>query len=416
MNDARLTNSSRPVLLVGLLGLVSLVGYFLRTNISVAQEYMAPQLGLSFNDMGTVSAWGFQLAYALFQIPVGVLGDRFGSRMVLTVAIAGWGIASFATGLVPAVAGTAFLTLFAARFALGIAQAATYPVGSMAIAQAVPPGFRTTANSIFICASLLGAGLAPLILAPLMVAAGWRTVFVAGGWLGVIMAIAWYVLAPVPSKVLSTGTSLAQQLRASLSLLAQRDIMLVSTSYLMMSAVWFVFIFWFFRYLVDGRGFSVLASGVWGSVPYFVSFVISPFGGVLADRLARRRSSGRSRRLIAMIGLLVGALLVAVGANLSNPYLAIIALSLAVASINACEGPFWATVTSFGRASPGAAGGVLNLMGNLGGVISIWAVPRMRDALGWTAMLSVWAAVAVVAALIWVFVRVDAQEEKEVTA
>jgi sugar phosphate permease len=59
-------SNPRPVLLVLLLGLVSLTGYALRGNISVAQEYMAPALGLTMNDMGTITAWGFQLAYALF--------------------------------------------------------------------------------------------------------------------------------------------------------------------------------------------------------------------------------------------------------------------------------------------------------------------------------------------------------------
>src|SRR5262245_8989485 len=175
------TSSPRPALLVLMLALVSLVGYALRTNIGVAQEYMAPQLGLSFNDMGTISAWGFQLAYALFQIPTGFLGDRYGARILLTLAILGWALASFASGLVPAVAGTAFLTLFAARFGLGIAEAATYPVGSMAIAQAVPLGARATANAVFISAALLGAGFAPLTLAPLLVAFGWRPVFMASG-------------------------------------------------------------------------------------------------------------------------------------------------------------------------------------------------------------------------------------------
>jgi ACS family glucarate transporter-like MFS transporter len=110
---------------------------------------------------------------------------------------------------------------------------------------------------------------------------------------------------------------------------------------------------------------------------------------------------------VAIGALITAASLVLIGARLSNPFLAIGALSLSVACINAAEGPFWATATSLGREAAGAAGGVLNLMGNLGGVISIWAVPRMRDPLGWTGLLSVWAGVAVVAALLWMTVRVD---------
>jgi ACS family glucarate transporter-like MFS transporter len=404
--------ASRPILLITLLAMVSLVGYALRSNITIAQEYMAPELGLTMNDMGTITAWGFQLAYALFQIPAGFLGDRYGARVVLGLAVTGWAIASLASGLVPAVAGSAFLMLFGARVLLGIAQAATYPVGSMAVAQSIPAHQRTTANSIYIAAATLGSALAPLTLAPLMVQAGWRSVFIASGVVGLITALVWFVFAPVelrrrPDHV---QTPIVDQFRASLRLLRDRDLMLLSTSYLLHSAVFFVFIFWFFRYLTEGRGFTVLASGFWGSVPYFMAFAFAPMGGMLADWLGRRSDPGIARRRVAMTCLMVAATLVVIGANLPSPYLAIAALGLSVAAINGAEGSFWATATSLGRSNPGAAGGVLNLMGNLGGVISIWAVPRMKDALGWTTMLGVWAAVSVIAGLLWLAVRVDRTE------
>ena len=108
-----------------------------------------------------------------------------------------------------------------------------------------------------------------------------------------------------------------------------------------------------------------------------------------------------------MAGLFGAATLVVIGANTSNPYFAIAALSLSVACINSTEASFWATATSLGRAHPGAAGGVLNFMGNMGGVFSIWAVPRMKDAWGWTASLGFWAVVAVVSALLWLLVDAD---------
>jgi ACS family glucarate transporter-like MFS transporter len=106
-----------------------------------------------------------------------------------------------------------------------------------------------------------------------------------------------------------------------------------------------------------------------------------------------------------MTGLLSAALLVVIGANVASPLLAVGALSLSVACINSTEGAFWATATTLGQSNPGAAGGVLNFMGNLGGVVSIWAVPRMKDAWGWTAMLGFWAAVAVASALLWLLLR-----------
>jgi ACS family glucarate transporter-like MFS transporter len=240
-----------------------------------------------------------------------------------------------------------------------------------------------------------------------MVQHGWRAVFVASGVVGLITAVIWFFAASDARAGEHVAPPLREQFRASVALLKDRDIMLVSTSYAMQAAVFFVFIFWFFRYLTDGRGFTVLASGIWGSLPSFAAALLGPVGGILADRIGQRRGHGRSRRLVAMTGLTLAGILVALGANFANPYLAIAALSLSVACVNSAEGPFWATVTSLGRANPGAAGGVLNFMGNMGGVVSIWAVPRMYEAWGWTATLGVWAGVAIVAALLWLGVRTD---------
>jgi len=412
--------AARPAVVVALLGLVSLVGYALRTNVSVAQEYMAPALGLTLADMGTISALGFQLAYALFQIPAGFLGDRFGSRIVLGFAILGWALSSFATGLVPATAGVtvAFATLFAARLVLGISQAATYPVGSMAITQAIAPARRATANAVFISAALIGAGLAPLTLAPVMVHIGWRAVFLASGAVGLATAIVWFTFAPDKPVVdpAHRFPPIGEQVRAALGVLKDRNLAILSLSYAMEAAVFFVFIFWFFRYLTEGRGMTVLASGVWGSVPYFAAALIAPLGGLAADALGVRFTLARGRQVVAMTGLLFAALFVVIGANVASPLLAVAALSLSVACINSTEGAFWATATTLGKSTPGAAGGALNFMGNLGGVVSIWAVPHMKDAWGWTAMLWFWAAVAVVSALLWLFIRPGVSTGNSTTA
>ncbi len=87
--------------------------------------------------------------------------------------------------------------------------------------------------------------------------------------------------------------------------------------------------------------------------------------------------------------------------------LAVAALSLSSACLNGAESPFFTTATLIGANNPGAAAGFLNLMGNLGGVLSIWLVPRMSAAWGWNGTLTFWAAVAFVAALLWLTVRVE---------
>lgn len=393
--------------LVWLLAAVTLVGYALRTNITIAQEYMAPDLGLTMADMGVISAWGFQFVYAIFQLPGGFLGDRFGARLILGLSILGWSVANLWSGVTVSSTGLAFLSLFATRILLGMTQAPTFPVAALAVTRHVPADRRVGAVSMYIASSMLGAALAPLVLAPLMVALGWRAVFAASGAVGLAMTAIWFALAPRDDAptIERPMRALGAQVRESLALLRDRNLLVLSTSYFLHSAVHFVFVYWFFRYLTEGRGFSVLASGGWGSIPNLMAFAVAPLIGLGIDRWSRTIDAPRARRRAAMASLITSATLVAIGANLPSATLAILALGASVALISSTESPFWTTAAALGRDNPGSAGGVLNLMGNLGGVVSIWLVPPMKDAWGWTAMLGFWATLQVVAALLWLLVR-----------
>ena len=62
----------------------------------------------------------------------------------------------------------------------------------------------------------------------------------------------------------------------------------LSLAYLLHSAVWFVFVFWFFRYLTEGRGFTVLASGFWGSLPSMAGVVLAPLAWLAWRGLSAR--------------------------------------------------------------------------------------------------------------------------------
>ncbi|MFN8883132.1 MFS transporter [Gemmatimonas sp.] len=395
-------SSSRRV--VWLLALMGLVAYALRTNIAIAQEYLAPELGLTMVQMGVISAWGFQLAYTLGQVPGGAMGDRHGARLVLAVASLGWAVASLASGAVMGSGMVAFAGLFAARVLLGASQAATYPVSAVAVARHVPEGGRTAASAIYLAASTLGAALAPLTLTPLMARAGWRAVFLASAAVGVAAAVTWFVLAPrdrpapVSPAAMRGAPSLWQQTGR---LLQNASLRRLCAAYLLHSAVLYVFFFWFFRYLIEARGFTLLETGVWASLPYLLATVAAPLAGMLADRLAQRVGLATARRRVAISGLTLAALLVLTGAWIPTPTLAIVALSLSAACLISCEAPFWTTAAALGREGEGAATGVLNLMGNVGGILSIWLVPLMKDAWGWFAMLAFWAAVALVAAALF---------------
>ena len=399
-----MTNNWR---VVALLCLVSGVAYLVRADVAVAQERMAPALRLSMADMGLITAWGFQLSYALLQVPAGLFGERFGARTTLALALLGCSVASLATGLMPE--SGASVTLIATRILLGVSQAAVFPVAAMAVSQYIANEHRIRANAFYIASSSLGAAIAPLLMAPVMENFGWRAVFVLSGVLGATAAVICFTLMPRHSTRTAdcVRPSLTAQLHATQLLVRDPNLRQLSLAYLLHSAVYFVFVFWFFRYLTEGRGFTVLASGMWASLPSIAGFVCAPIIGAAADRLGRKIGGNRARRRVAMACLLGATTLALTGATVPGAILAIAALSLSSACLNGAESPFFTTATLIGAANPGASAGFLNLMGNLGGVLSIWLVPRMSAAWGWNGTLAFWAAVAFVAALLWLTVRVD---------
>ncbi|WP_310570721.1 MFS transporter [Gemmatimonas sp.] len=209
-------------------------------------------------------------------------------------------MSSLATGFMREAAATA--TLIGTRILLGLAPAAVFPVAAMAVSQYVAAEHRVRANAFYISAASLGAAVAPLMMAPVMERFGWRAVFLLSVAVGAATAAIWMSLMPrIPTASASNpALTLAALRRSTQRLASDPSLQQLSIAYLLHSAVYFVFVFWFFRYLTEGRGFTVLDSGLWGSIPNIAGFVFAPIIGAMADRLGRRIGDGRARRRVAM--------------------------------------------------------------------------------------------------------------------
>ena len=166
-------------------------------------------------------------------------------------------------------------------------------------------------------------------------------------------------------------------------------------SYTLQGYVGYIFVFWFYLYLVDVRHFDLLRGALFGALPWLLSIISIPLGGVLYDRLGTRQ------RLVPIAGLGGSGLLIAAGAHAVNAWTAAVLLALATALVLSVEGPFWATMIRIAGGRAGSAGGVMNMGSNLGGLISPALTPVLAAWMGWEAALMVSAAVAVAAALLW---------------
>ena len=192
-----------------------------------------------------------------------------------------------------------------------------------------------------------------------------------------------------------------------LAMLRNRSLLLLSLSYFFIGYVLYVFVFWLFTYLVDVRGFSIIRSGIFSSLPFIVAFVLSPLGGAACDRLTRRFGARQGRRLTAMAGILAAATGLAVGMRAGNPYLAVAALSLAFGFQMFAESAYWSATMDIAGPATGAATGLINSVNNLGGVVSTALTPILFARFGWDAAFLSCIAVSVIAALLWLGVEAD---------
>src|SRR5437879_2867993 len=131
--------------ILALLTLISIITYVDRVNISVAARQMMPALSLTQVEMGYVFS-AFVLGYALFQVPGGWLGDRWGSRVVLTGALLWWSLFTACTavaGTLPTVQWLGVLgSLLLVRFLIGVGEAAALPNFNRTVADWLPPHER----------------------------------------------------------------------------------------------------------------------------------------------------------------------------------------------------------------------------------------------------------------------------------
>jgi MFS transporter, ACS family, glucarate transporter len=395
---------------------LSLTSYVQRMNISVAATFMMPALSLTKIQMGQIFS-SFVIGYALFQIPAGILGDRFGPRLVLSAAAFSWGATTLLTGLIPGIVLKSTFSIFASllllRFLLGVGESATYPVAARAIANWTPPSERAFSNAVVIAGLSFGSAVTPPIVSSLMVKIGWRGSFFATAALAVLMGFLWLALsADFPEqhpRITKSELALlapARQLPKSnteswLVSIANLNLAFLSLSYFFVSYVVYMFLFWFYIYLVEVRDFTILKGGIFASLPWVFAAVLTPLGGSACDFLATKLGRVRASRLVAVAAFISSACFLVFGVRTHGPYRAIASLALSVGCIESAEGAFWSTALEIGGKCAGSACGFLNMVGNLGGVVSTALVPVLIAHFGWMFALASGAVGAILGALIW---------------
>jgi MFS transporter, ACS family, glucarate transporter len=413
ISSARASSSKRLVLL---LMAVTSVGYVCRVAVTVVAPDLMKEFGLTQAQMGTVFS-AFLVGYTFFQVPSGELADRISARRIFLVLCAGWALLTALTALVGWRGfGLALVIpqLWLIRALFGVVAAPTYPTSGRTIAITVQPRLQGRANSLVLASVGVGSAITPLLLAPITRHYGWRTALGIAASLSVAAGTLWWRFGPreFHSHASSNEPAEADNSAAPASpVLPAQPLRLpsfwfLSASYLLQGYLGYIFVFWFYLYLVQVRHFEVLRAASFTALPWIATMFAIPLCGVLSDAAVTRWGATWGRRSVPLAALCAAAIFLIIGARTPNAMMAVAALTTCTVLVLCTEGPFWATMTQLSGARSGIGGGTMNFGSNLGGMVSPALTPWLAERIGWGSALSLTAALAVVARLLWLGVTI----------
>ncbi|MGY1440033.1 MFS transporter [Streptomyces reniochalinae] len=420
-------------LILAMLFVVTTINYADRSTLSIAGDSMQEDLHISSGELGVLFS-AFSWSYLIAQIPGGWLLDRFGSKKVYGLALFVWSVFTMLQGAIGFFTGAAVALLFVLRFAVGFAEAPSFPGNSRIVAAWFPTKERGFASALFNSAQYFATVAFAPLMGWLVTAMGWEHVFTVIGGIGVVLALVWTKVIYAPRSHprirkseldhISSGGALVdldaptaqeearaeeatadkQNLRHIGTLLRNRITLGVFIGQYFINTITWFFLTWFPVYLVQERGMSILEAGFVSSLPALCGFVGGILGGWLSDRLARRGVSLTAARKIPIVtGLLLSTSIIICN-YVTASWLVVLIMSLSFFG-KGMGALGWAVMSDVApKQIAGLAGGVFNTFGAVAGIVTPLVIGWLLDATGSfdlaLAFVSACAAMAVVSYLV----------------
>ncbi|GAS97296.1 permease of the major facilitator superfamily [Mycolicibacterium canariasense] len=334
---------------VALLVLGGIVNYLDRSTLSVGNTTIAGDLGLSNTQMGLLLS-AFSWPYAIANLPAGFLVDKFGPKKMYAAAAGAWSAVTMLTAVA-----SSFGPLYAARVALGIAESPFFTSGLKVAERWYAKDERSIPLAVVNTGSQIANAIAPPLLTFLIIAFGWRGMFVVLGVTGVVVVALWWLAYrnPTPEEEASikqnSVLSAAEQEATDAAGVTQESTMRTWAALLGKPNTWFmvigafgifytvwVYLTWLPGYLEKSRGFSLKEVGWVAALPYLCGIAGVLAGGFASRALVVRGLPVlRARKLPIVVGAVLAAAAVLPVAYVQSTVLSIVLL---------CVGYFFAQV------------------------------------------------------------------------
>jgi MFS family permease len=377
-------------LAVTLLVVAGCVNYLDRSAVSVGNPAIRADLHLNYGQMGLLLS-AFAWAYGLAQIPAGAAIDRFGPRRALGAGLVLWSCAQIGAGFVGSLG-----QFVAARVALGLGESPMYIGGTRVCADWFRLKDRALPIGIFNSSSALAPALAPPLLTLLMVAFGWRAMFLIAGLAGFAVAVAWIALYRAPAAAGIPAEDIAEIHEGDTVDVAQTGLAQIlwllrfrTTWGMFLGFFGVVYLSWLYAtwlpgYLETQRHLSVASAGLWSSVPLAAGFAGALAGGFISDWLGKKgMEAGAACRLPIIVGMVLAAVCTVGGALAGSTGVAIALMAGGLFGANVASSCGWAlaAVVAPGNAVAGLEA-VQNIGGSAGGTLAPFITGAVVQATG----------------------------------
>jgi MFS transporter, ACS family, glucarate transporter len=414
-------HTRKRFLLAFWLFVLSAISFLDRTNVSIAGLQISSEYGLGNQRLGWIFS-AFLIGYAGFQVPAGWLASRFGPRLVISLGVVWWGVATALTAAIPPGISQAVLLLVGIRFALGAGEAVIYPAANQFVARWVPEQERGFINGLIFAGVGAGSGLTPPLIAWFILHHGWRSAFWFSALIGVIAGGVWWWLArDTPEEDPTVSPSELNIIRQGLpadpgetggrvviswrAILSRRDLPALIISYFTYGYTAWIFFGWFFLYMAQVRGFNLKASALYSMLPFLSMTIGCLAGGALSDRLTRIYGLRVGRCGLASAAFFVTAVFLVLGSRVQSPQLAGFILAGGAGALYVSQSSFWSVSADIAGRSSGIFSSMVNMGAQVGGAVTASLTPWIAQRFGWTASFAIAAALAVVGAFLWMTVH-----------
>jgi MFS transporter, ACS family, glucarate transporter len=407
--------------LAAVMFLISFVSYMDRVNLSVATPEIMKEFSFTKMEIGWIQT-AFFMGYSLMQVPGGMMAELFGHRRIVTLAVSWWSAFTALTAY-----GSSFVSFLIIRGLFGVGEGPIFPSFSNFTYQWFNKHERAKSSALMLSGLFLGPVVGPSVTVALMLAFGWRWVFIIFGLAGFIFALVWWVYAtqlPKDNRHVNEaelahirGGEAAEPAKAAgekqklapwRKFMGSTQFWAIGLQYFITDYVMYVFLAWLPLYLMEAQNFSLKSMGIAASFPWLAICITTMTAGIIGDKIvAAGMSKHKARTLFGGASLIGCCIFLYLGAIATVPWQNVLWLSLSLGSLGFTFPASWAACLDLGGKFSGSVSGWMNLWGNIGGILAPITTAWIATQYGWEAAITATSASAIVGVLAWLLVKPD---------